>query len=100
MVKPIVRAAPPVVAIPRRAVGAGYNGRRESGYDEAAMDELRAQGDQAFFMLNVLKIVDLESWNAYTAAVDAKFREIGAENVYSGLLRDACVYAAVGKICG
>ena len=41
-------------------------------------------GNQMGYMLPI-------PWNAYTAAVDAKFREIGAENVYSGLLRDAPV---------
>ena len=80
----------PLLAV-RRTIGAGYTGKRESGYDEVEMNKLRALGEQPFFMLNLLKIVDLESWTKYYTAVDAKFNEVGGENVYSGLLRDAPV---------
>ncbi len=78
-------------ALPRRAIGAGYTGEREAGYDEAAMRELRALGQTPIMVLNLLEIVDLEQWTKYAEGVDAKFKAVGAENVYSGLLRDAPV---------
>ena len=47
----------------RRMLGAGYTGPREAGYDEAAMNELRAMDpDTPFFMLNLLKVVDMEMY--------------------------------------
>ena len=85
--------------VPRRDIGTGYTGEREAGYDQAAMDNLRSMGDQPFFMLNILKIVDMEAWTEYYTKVDEKFKEIGAENVYSGLLRDAPVpVSAAGSV--
>jgi uncharacterized protein (DUF1330 family) len=80
---------PAVMAIVRRSIGAGYTGEREAGFDQAELDKLRAMGDAPFFMLNILKIVDLDAWTEYYTNVDAIFKEVGAENVYSGLIRDA-----------
>ena len=77
---------------PRRAIGAGYTGRRESGYNEAAMNKLRALDDQPFFMLNLLKLVDLEAFGRYSAETASGFKELArGETVYGGRLRDAPV---------
>jgi len=76
----------------RRTLGAGYTGSREAGYDEAEMSRLRAIDDQPIFMLNLLKLVDLEKFGKYNAAVKGVFEELArGETVYAGRLRGAPV---------
>lgn len=74
-------------------LGAGYTGPREAGYDESAMNELRALDDQPFFMLNLLRIVDLEMYGKYNEKTATIFKEKtgGAEAIYGGRLREAPV---------
>ena len=77
---------------PRRLLGTGYTGPREAGYDEAEMSKLRALDDQPIFMLNLLKLVDLEKFGRYSAAVKGVFEELArGETVYAGRLRGAPV---------
>ena len=82
----------PSAAPQRRMIGAGYTGRREKGYDEAAMTALRSLPDQPFFMVNMLKVNDIEMFGAYSAATDGVFKEKArGETVYAGRLRGAPV---------
>ena len=75
-----------------RMLGAGYTGAREAGYDEAAMSKMRAWEDQPFFMLNLLKIKDLEGWMRYQAASREPFIQLArGELVYAGGLRESLV---------
>ena len=60
----------------RRLLGAGYTGPREAGYDEGEMNRLRALGDQPFFMLNLLKVVDMDKFFAYNSATAGIFKEL------------------------
>ncbi len=79
-------------AAQHRMLGAGYTGPREAGYDEAEMSKLRALDDQPFFMLNLLKVVDMEKFFKYNHTVAAHFQKIArAETVYVGRLRGAPV---------
>ena len=76
----------------RRLLGAGYTGPREAGYDEGEMNRLRALGDQPFFMLNLLKVVDMDKFFEYNSATAGIFKELAdAEAVYVGRLRGAPV---------
>jgi uncharacterized protein (DUF1330 family) len=72
----------------RRMIGSGYEGAREAGYDATAMNELRAlKHDQPFFMLNLLKVTDVDSWMKYCDLAQAPFEMCGAVNIYSGSLK-------------
>ena len=63
----------------RRMIGSGYEGAREAGYDAAAMNELRAlKHDQPFFMLNLLKVTDVDAWMKYCDLAQAAFETCGA----------------------
>ena len=85
----LTRAA---LLVQRRMLGAGYTGPREAGYDAAEMSRLRALDDQPIFMLNLLKLVDLEKFGKYNAAVKGVFEELAhGETVYAGRLRGAPV---------
>ena len=78
------------IARHRRALGAGYTGSREAGYDEAEMSMLRALEDQPFFMLNLLNVVDMEEFSKYSTKTDNIFKEFArGQAVYVGRLRGA-----------
>ena len=76
-------------------LGAGYTGLREAGYDESAMNALRALGeknDQPFFMLNLLKVIDIPMYMKYSAETEYSFKEYAkGEATYVGRLREAPV---------
>ena len=79
------------VSRPRR-LGAGYTGPREAGYDEAELHKLRQLEDQPFFMLNLLKVIDMEEFSKYSANTASIFKDLaGGEAVYVGRLRGAPV---------
>ena len=76
--------------ITHRTIGADYTGPREAGYDEAEMSKLRALEDQPFFMLNLLKVVDMNLFFEYNAKTASIFKEMArGEPVYVGRLRGA-----------